>query len=139
VTTQTTSPEVHRGAPDGEPLLDIQEHLIATIREISTPTLNVAEGVLLLPIIGALDSARALQMLSSLMEAASSMRARVTDFGNTTSPRCTCQRSTTCAGVTPCAAATSASTGASRSVRLNGLYPSSTTPRCASSCTTRWS
>src|SRR5690606_36078577 len=68
-----------------------------------------------------------------------SMRSGVTDFGMTTNPWWRCQRSTTWVGVTPCAAATSASTGASRSVRLNGLYPSSTTPRCASSCAIRWS
>ncbi|KAB8145034.1 STAS domain-containing protein [Chloroflexia bacterium SDU3-3] len=74
---QAQREEIGRRVAELELANERQEHLIATIREISTPTLNVAEGVLLLPIIGALDSARALQMLSSLMEAASSMRARV--------------------------------------------------------------
>ena len=37
----------------------------------------------------------------SKMSKFSSTRLRVTDFGKTTSPRCTCQRSVTCAGVLP--------------------------------------
>jgi rsbT co-antagonist protein RsbR len=49
----------------------------ATIRELSTPVLQVREGLLILPIIGILDTARAGQLTEQLLEAIQSSRARV--------------------------------------------------------------
>lgn len=56
---------------------ETQSRLLSTIREISTPALNIYEGVLLLPILGSLDSSRAMQMLGALLEATETARARV--------------------------------------------------------------
>lgn len=49
----------------------------ATIRELSTPVLQVREGLLILPIIGILDTARAGQLTEQLLEAIQTSRARV--------------------------------------------------------------
>jgi rsbT co-antagonist protein RsbR len=49
----------------------------ATIRELSTPVLQVRERLLILPIIGILDSARAEQLTEQLLHAIKSSRARV--------------------------------------------------------------
>mmetsp|Transcript_28211 Transcript_28211/g.70811 ORF Transcript_28211/g.70811 Transcript_28211/m.70811 type:complete len:310 (-) Transcript_28211:292-1221(-) len=59
------------------------------------------------------------------------MREAVTDFGMTTIPRSTPQRSTACAGVTPCFAAMSPTTSSSNSPppRARGLYAVTATPR----------
>ena len=57
------------------------------------------------------------------------IRSGVTDFGITTISWSMCQRSTTWAGDTSCAWAIRTSTGSDRSLVLNGLYPSSATPR----------
>jgi len=54
-----------------------QEHLLATIRDLSSPVLNIYGGVLLLPIIGALDNERAQHAISTLLEKTAQTRARV--------------------------------------------------------------
>lgn len=54
-----------------------QQHLLRTIAEVSTPALTIYEGVLLLPIIGSLDSTRAQQLLSTLLERTEATQARV--------------------------------------------------------------
>jgi rsbT co-antagonist protein RsbR len=49
----------------------------AAIRELSTPVLQVRERLLILPIIGVLDSARARQLTEQLLEAIQTNRAKV--------------------------------------------------------------
>ena len=62
----------------------------------------------------------------------SSIRDGVVDFGKTTSPRCTCQRSTTCAGVRPDApAAISVTTGSSSTLPCAIGDQASVTMPCA--------
>jgi len=48
----------------------------AAIRELSTPIIEVWEGVLCLPVIGIVDSSRGAEMTEGLLEAVSSRRAR---------------------------------------------------------------
>lgn len=48
-----------------------------TIRELSTPVLQVREGLLILPIIGVVDSQRAVQITESLLQAIRANRAKV--------------------------------------------------------------
>ena len=64
------------------------------------------------------------------------MRSRRDDLGITTKPCAMCQATITCAVVASCLAAIEASVGSLRLLTLNGLYPSSTTPRCRSPDTT---
>ena len=47
---------------------ETQERLLSTIRDLSTPVLNIHQGVLLLPIIGFLDSSRAEHVISTLLD-----------------------------------------------------------------------
>lgn len=54
-----------------------QQYLLQTIAEVSTPALTIYDGVLLLPLIGALDSTRAQQLLATLLERTEATRARV--------------------------------------------------------------
>jgi rsbT co-antagonist protein RsbR len=54
-----------------------QERLLATIRELSTPTLNIYPGVLLVPLIGSMDSARAADVISTLLEQITARQAQI--------------------------------------------------------------
>jgi rsbT co-antagonist protein RsbR len=54
-------------------ILDQQE----AIRDLSTPVLELQEGLLLLPIVGMIDTERARQLTESLLEAIAEGRARV--------------------------------------------------------------
>lgn len=45
-----------------------QQLLLATIKELSTPILDIFPGVLLLPIVGALDTARAAYVIEELLQ-----------------------------------------------------------------------
>ncbi len=54
-----------------------QQQLLETIAEVSTPALTIYDGVLLLPLIGALDSTRAQQLLATLLERTEQTQARV--------------------------------------------------------------
>ncbi len=47
---------------------DARQRLQYTIEELSTPILNIYQGVLLLPIIGGMDDQRAEQMITTLLE-----------------------------------------------------------------------
>ena len=62
-------------------LLDERERTIheqqKAIRELSTPVLQLLEGLLILPIIGAIDSERARQLTAALLGAIRATRARV--------------------------------------------------------------
>ncbi len=55
-------------------LAQVDQHA-AAIRELSTPVLTLAPKVLLSPIVGALDSARADQLTTAILEATSARRA----------------------------------------------------------------
>ena len=55
-------------------MIRVQEE---SIRELSTPVLQVRERLLILPIIGSLDTARARQLTEQLLAAIKSHRARV--------------------------------------------------------------
>ena len=56
---------------------ETQERLLSTIRDLSTPILNIHQGVLLLPIIGFLDSARAEHVISTLLDRIATTQAQV--------------------------------------------------------------
>ncbi len=49
----------------------------ATLRELSTPLIPLAEGVLVMPLIGTIDATRAEQILQTLLDGVSAQRARV--------------------------------------------------------------
>lgn len=61
--------------------LAVQEQVIqaqqAILRELSTPLLPIADGVVAMPLIGAIDSARAQQILEALLEGVSRHRAKI--------------------------------------------------------------
>ena len=54
-----------------------QHQLLATIKELSTPVLSIYEGVLLLPVVGFLHSARAAHIIGALLEKISATSAQV--------------------------------------------------------------
>ena len=54
-----------------------QEQLLRTIRDLSTPILSVAAGILLMPLIGTIDSGRSKQMMETLLEAVSRKQTQV--------------------------------------------------------------
>ncbi|MFT3772674.1 MAG: hypothetical protein QM820_45360 [Minicystis sp.] len=54
-----------------------QERLLATIRELSSPVLDLHEGVLLVPIVGALDAALVRYLMPGILEHIKSKRAQV--------------------------------------------------------------
>lgn len=56
---------------------EAHERLMSTIEEISTPLLNIYEGVILLPVIGGMDNRRAQLMIGALLEAISSQQTQV--------------------------------------------------------------
>lgn len=60
--------------------LALQEQVIATQRaalaEMSTPLIPLADGVLVMPLIGTMDTLRAQQVLTTLLDGVSSLRAR---------------------------------------------------------------
>jgi rsbT co-antagonist protein RsbR len=49
----------------------------ATLRELSTPLIPLAEGVLVMPLVGAIDSVRAGQIMETLLQGISAQRARI--------------------------------------------------------------
>ncbi len=57
--------------------LEERARLAETIRELSTPIVPVMEGVLILPLIGTIDSERARHIMEDLLEAIRRQRARV--------------------------------------------------------------
>lgn len=57
---------------------ETQERLLSTIRELSTPILNIQEGILLLPIIGFLDTSRAEHVINTLLDHVTTTQAYVT-------------------------------------------------------------
>jgi rsbT co-antagonist protein RsbR len=65
----------------GQAFVDTSEQVIArqqrAIRQLSTPVLQLRDGLLLLPIVGALDTERLRQLRGDLLEAIRRRRARV--------------------------------------------------------------
>jgi rsbT co-antagonist protein RsbR len=57
--------------------ISARKTLEQTILELSSPVLPVLEGILVMPLIGAIDSERALLLMASLLEAVEQHRARV--------------------------------------------------------------
>lgn len=61
-------------------MLAVQEQVIqaqqAVLRELSTPLLPIADGVVVMPLIGAIDTARAQQILETLLAGVSRYRAK---------------------------------------------------------------
>jgi rsbT co-antagonist protein RsbR len=59
----------------------MQEQIIqaqqATLRELSTPLMPIADGVVVMPLIGVIDSARAQQIMESLLNGVSEYKAHV--------------------------------------------------------------
>lgn len=54
-----------------------QERLLARIRELSSPVLDILPGVLLVPLIGALDEARVALVTTTLLERVAASRAAI--------------------------------------------------------------
>jgi rsbT co-antagonist protein RsbR len=57
--------------------LQVIEAQRAALRELSTPLIPLAEGVLVMPLVGTIDAARAEQILQTLLDGVSAERARV--------------------------------------------------------------
>ena len=55
----------------------VRENLLQTIREISSPVIPVMEGILVVPIVGTLDSERARRVVDDLLTSIERQRARV--------------------------------------------------------------
>jgi rsbT co-antagonist protein RsbR len=54
-----------------------QEMLLSTIRELSTPIIPVYEGILVLPLVGTIDSRRATEITERLLEAIAAQQAEI--------------------------------------------------------------
>jgi rsbT co-antagonist protein RsbR len=54
---------------------DMIEHQRAALRELSTPLVPIADGVVAMPLVGAIDSARAQQIMEALLEGISERQA----------------------------------------------------------------
>jgi rsbT co-antagonist protein RsbR len=54
-----------------------QEQLLSTIRELSTPIIPVYEGILVLPLVGSIDSRRAAEITERLLEAIAAQQADI--------------------------------------------------------------
>jgi rsbT co-antagonist protein RsbR len=53
------------------------EQLISTIRELSTPIIPVYQGILVLPLVGSIDSRRATEITERLLEAIAAQQADI--------------------------------------------------------------
>ncbi|MGC8875213.1 MAG: GAF domain-containing protein, partial [Chloroflexia bacterium] len=62
---------------DLQQTLATQEQLLETIRQLSTPVVPLLEGVILLPLVGHIDSRRAAQVMEELLMGVQRHRARV--------------------------------------------------------------
>ncbi|MBU0492083.1 MAG: STAS domain-containing protein [Chloroflexi bacterium] len=58
-------------------LVDTQQRLLETIREMSTPVVPVMAGVIVLPLVGTIDSQRAREVVESLLAGIEMYKARV--------------------------------------------------------------
>jgi anti-anti-sigma regulatory factor len=62
---------------DLESLVETQRNLLETLRELSIPVIPVFEGIIVLPLIGNIDTQRATQVLEGLLNGIERYRARV--------------------------------------------------------------
>ena len=62
---------------DLESLVETQRNLLETLRELSSPVIPIFEGILVLPLIGNIDTRRAAQILEGLLSGIERYRARV--------------------------------------------------------------
>ncbi len=72
-----TVAEIRQLNEDLRRTLDRQELLLQTIRQLSTPVVPLLEGILLLPLIGSIDSTRAQHILDQTLSKVQEHRARV--------------------------------------------------------------
>jgi rsbT co-antagonist protein RsbR len=73
ISVQGTLHDISERKRDAE-IIQVQEE---TLRELSTPLLNIADRIVLMPIVGALDSGRAQQMMENLLEGVEYHQAKV--------------------------------------------------------------
>jgi anti-anti-sigma regulatory factor/HAMP domain-containing protein len=57
--------------------LEVQSRLFATVQQLSTPILPVANGVIVLPLVGHIDTQRAQDITEALLQGVAAQRARV--------------------------------------------------------------
>ena len=57
--------------------LETQSRLFATVQQLSTPILPVADGVIVLPLVGHIDTQRAQDITETLLQGVAAQRARV--------------------------------------------------------------
>jgi anti-anti-sigma factor len=69
--------ETRRALDDLRSASEQQRLLLDVVRELSTPLVPIAEGILVLPLVGTIDSQRAQQIMDVLLDGISSQRARV--------------------------------------------------------------
>lgn len=69
--------ELERRIQELEEAYEKQEELVGTIRALSAPIMNIHRGVLLVPIVGALDPGRAELILTAVLKRITEARARV--------------------------------------------------------------
>jgi rsbT co-antagonist protein RsbR len=69
--------ETQRALEELQEASERQRQLLGLVQEMSTPLVPVTEGILVLPLVGAIDSQRAQQLLDVLLEGISARRARV--------------------------------------------------------------
>ncbi len=68
--------ELHRTQAEQRALIDHQAHLLAMIRQLSTPVLPVTDDTLVMPLIGDIDTARSRQITEALLKSVQRYRAR---------------------------------------------------------------
>jgi anti-anti-sigma regulatory factor len=69
--------ETQRALEEVREVSERQLRLLDTVRELSTPLVPITDDILVLPLIGAIDSQRAQQILETLLMGATERRARV--------------------------------------------------------------
>jgi rsbT co-antagonist protein RsbR len=72
-----TVSEMQRLHDDMQRTFDTQHQLLETIRQLSTPVVPLMEGIILLPLVGHIDSNRARQTVEGILVGVQSHRARV--------------------------------------------------------------
>lgn len=72
-----TVAEMRRLNEDLQKTLATQEQLVQTIRELSTPVVPLLEGIILLPLVGHIDSTRARQVMEQILNGVQEHRARI--------------------------------------------------------------
>jgi rsbT co-antagonist protein RsbR len=68
--------ELHRTQAEQRALIDHQAHLLAMIRQLSTPVLPVTDDTLVMPLVGDIDTARSRQITEALLKSVQRYRAR---------------------------------------------------------------